>query len=69
MRTSPAIRFRVSIMPSDLPCAYSHTWLVTDELERMDQIGFAHSREAAWKLALATLRGMIALARIRKAAS
>ena len=56
-------------MPSDLPCAYSHTWLVTDESERMDQIGFAHSREAAWKLALAPLRGMIALSRIRKSAA
>lgn len=68
MRQPSGIRFRLSVMPAVQPCAYSHTWLVTDESQRMEQLGFANSREVAWKLALATLRGMIALSRIRKVA-
>jgi len=67
-RATPGIRYRVSIEPIEHP-HYSHRWFVVDDIARHNQIGFATSRAAAWKLALATLRGMIALARIRKSAA
>lgn len=74
-RTEPGIRYRVSIAPITEPLAMpldnttaTHHWCVESEYCGFGHSGIAKSRADAWQLALATLRGMIALARIRKAA-
>lgn len=70
-RTDQGIRYRVSIEPIAVPFGIgyaTHRWTVADAEQRLEHGGIAKSRADAWQLALATLRGMIALARIRKAA-
>lgn len=71
-RTTPGTRYRVFIAPlcNTTSIGYAtHRWSVTDESQSLEHSGIAKSRAAAWQLALATLRGMIALARIRKSAA
>jgi hypothetical protein len=44
-------------------------WLVNDSVAHMSHTGSAQHRVQAYKLALATLRGMIALSRVRRNAA
>ena len=74
-RVTPGIRYHVSVAPVDAKMHslmenqdVTHLWSVSDDCVPMHHGGVATSRAAAWQLALATLRGMIALARIRKSA-
>lgn len=56
-------------MPEGAKPEHAFAWTVEDAQSSIGHVGYASDRLIAWKLALATLRGMIALARVRRNAA
>ena len=68
-RTESATRFRVCVSEADSEASPSYRFAAAvSGPDRIAHVAFAPTREQAWSLALATLRGMIALERLRKLA-